>query len=75
MNTKTEWEDLVADKIFITDLGDQTQIQGQGVVCRYAVWKPAEEEGKHQITEVGNNLYELRDKYQVEEAMVMRIRA
>lgn len=75
MNTKTEWEDLVADKIFITDLGDQTQIQGQGVVCRYAVWKPTEEAGKHQIAEVGNNLYELREKYQVSEDMVMRIRA
>lgn len=75
MNIKTEWEELVTDKIFITDLGEQTQTQGQNIVCRYAVWQPTEEVGKHQITEVGNNLYELRDKYQVSEDMVMRIRA
>lgn len=70
-----EWSELVSGKNFITDLGDKTEIEGQGVVCRYAVWKPTEEAGKHQIAEVGNNLYELREKYQVSEDMVMRIRA
>lgn len=70
-----EWGELVAGKNFITDLGDKTEIKGQGIVCRYAVWKPVESEAKHQIVEVGNNLYELRDKYQVSEDMVMRIRA
>lgn len=70
-----EWSELVSGKNFITDLGDKTEIEGQGVVCRYAVWKPTEEAGKHQTAEVGNNLYELREKYQVSEDMVMRIRA
>ena len=68
------WENLVSGKNFITDLGDKTEIAGQGVVCRYAAWKPAEGKEEHQIVEVGNNLCELKDKYQVEDDMVLKIR-
>lgn len=69
-----EWNELVEGKNFITDLGEKIGSNGQGVICRYAVWTQSTVSGKHQIVEVGNNLDELRNKYQISEDMIMKIR-
>ena len=55
-----EWETMTAEKAFITDLGADSE-----QFCRFAVWIPEQEKGKHRIAEVGNDLERLKKKYAV----------
>ncbi len=59
-----EWETMTAEKAFITDLGATTASDSEQF-CRFAVWIPEQEKGKHRIAEVGNDLECLKEKYAV----------
>ncbi len=59
-----EWEMMTAEKAFITDLGATTTADSEQF-CRFAVWIPEQEKGKHRIAEVGNDLERLKKKYAV----------
>ncbi len=59
-----EWETMTAEKAFITDLGATTTADSEQF-CRFAVWIPEQEKGKHRIAEVGNDLERLKKKYAV----------
>lgn len=71
-----EWEKLMKDKAFITDLGENrdplTESQ-ETVVGRYAVWSPLTNSKNHQVIEVGENLEYLRKKYHIPEDRVCRL--
>lgn len=67
------WENMTAEKTFITDLGEERGQEGQ--FCRFAVWLPEKEEAKHRIAEVGNDLENLKKKYAVEPEYVFRVAA
>lgn len=71
-----EWEKLMKDKVFITDLGESgsSVIENQEtVVGRYAVWSPLTNSKNHQVIEVGENLEYLRKKYRIPEDRVCRL--
>jgi len=61
-----EWKDLFSGKRFITDLGGREEAEVDGApaaVERYAVWVP---QGQgHQIVEVGADLEDLCERYQI----------
>lgn len=68
-----EWEELIADRIFITDLGADCTNREDSKICRYAVWAPGNDMAGHRIIEVNNNLQMLQEKYHVEDEMVMKM--
>ena len=55
-----KWETMTAEKAFITDLGATTAADSEQF-CRFAVWIPEQEKGKHRIAEVGNDLERLKN--------------
>ncbi len=71
-----EWEKLMEDKAFITDLGETQSPLTEStemVVGRYAVWSPLTNSKNHQVIEVGENLEYLRKKYHIPEDRVCRL--
>lgn len=72
-----DWNMLVDGQFFISDLGESRAFvyQGQTVsgLPRYAVWKPAENSGKHQLVEVSHNLDYLKNKYKVKNDLLFVI--
>lgn len=72
------WEELMKNKVFITDLGENQNavIAEQNVtVGRYAVWSPITNSKSHQVIEVGETLEYLRQKYHVPEDRICRLTA
>lgn len=67
-----EWEEIVNGKPFIMDLGNDLAKQSKS--CRYAAWIPDSTGAGHRIAEVGNDVQMLKEKYQVPDEMVMRVR-
>lgn len=71
-----EWSELMKNKAFITDMGISrtSVIDGKEVtVGRYAVWSPVTNSRSHQVVEVGEDLDELRRKYNIPEERVCRL--
>ncbi|MCM1299881.1 MAG: hypothetical protein NC203_08495 [Firmicutes bacterium] len=68
-----EWEKIFSGKCFITDLGEEQQVESEGksmALGQYAVWAPFQGNSHHQIVEVGENLQELMSKYEIPEDRV-----
>lgn len=64
------WGSLVAGKIFIMDLGNDTDMNAY----RYAAWIPCGDgSGRHCIAEVNSDLEKLKQKYHVAEEYVFRV--
>lgn len=71
-----EWNELMQNKFFITDLGaEQNALIGgaQVTIGRYAVWSPAKNSRQHAIVEVGSDLDALRKKYSVSDERICRL--
>lgn len=71
-----EWDELMQDEYFITDLGaEQNALIGGKMVTigRYAVWSPAKDARQHVIVEVGSDVDALREKYSVSGERVCRL--
>lgn len=71
-----EWNELMQNKFFITDLGAEqnTSIGGvQVTIGRYAVWSPSKNACQHAIVEVGSDLDVLKKKYSVSDERICRI--
>ena len=71
-----EWNELMKDKFFITDLGKEqsTVINGvQVTIGRYAVWSPSKNSRQHVIVEVGGDLDALQKKYSVSDDRICRL--
>ena len=63
-----KWSDMMNNKVFITDLGEAPDIafDEEGIrLGRFAVWSPLSNSQNHQIIEVGEDLQELRKKYNI----------
>lgn len=61
-------EELFSGKLFISDLGETQTVttdEAKMVVGQYAVWAPISGTRRHQIVEVGENLEELMNKYEI----------
>lgn len=74
----TEWEKLMKNKVFITDLGESQNaiIKEQQVkVGRYAVWSPIANSKNHQVIEVSETLEYLQQKYHIPEDRICRLTA
>lgn len=72
----SDWTELMKNKIFITDLGEnQMSVIGEKEVTvgRYAVWSPSKNSRNHLIIEVSENLEELQKKYSVPDNRVCRL--
>lgn len=72
----SEWDELMQDHFFITDLGTEkdTFVDGaQVTVGRYAVWSPSKHQHQHIIVEVGSDLDSLKNKYAVSDERICRI--
>lgn len=72
----SEWNELMQNKFFITDLGTEqnTLIRGvQVTIGRYAVWSPSKNACRHAIVEVGSDLDVLKKKYSVSDERICRI--
>ncbi len=73
-----DWNELMAGKAFITDLGvgKTSVINGEEVsVGQYAVWSPVTNSKGHQVIEVGSDLEALMKKYSIPEDRVCRLAA
>lgn len=71
-----EWNELMQNKFFITDLGtEQNALIGgeQVTIGRYAVWSPSKNARQHAIVEVGSDLPALQKKYSVSDDRVCRL--
>lgn len=71
-----EWEKLMGNRAFITDLGEnQHSVVGEQEmeIGRYAVWSPLTNSKNHQVVEVGENLEYLRKKYRIPEERICRL--
>lgn len=71
-----EWSELMKDKTFITDLGEnQLSVveEKEVTVGRYAVWSPLKGSKNHQVIEVGEELETLMQKYNIPEERVCRL--
>lgn len=71
-----EWNELMQNKFFITDLGaEQNALIGgtQVTIGRYAVWSPTKDSRQHAIVEVGSDLDALRKKYSVSDDRICRL--
>ncbi len=63
-----DWTELMAGRVFITDLGAprESQVEGKPVTLeRYAVWSPMQSGEGHTVVEVGADLEELMKRYGV----------
>lgn len=63
-----DWTELMAGRVFITDLGvsRESQVEGKTVILeRYAVWSPLQGGGGHTVVEVGGDLEALMARYGV----------
>ncbi len=72
----SEWNELMQNKFFITDLGgEQNTFIGdvQMTIGRYAVWSPLKNACRHAIVEVGSDLDALKKKYSVSDERICRI--
>lgn len=73
-----QWEKLVKNKAYITDLGKNCIMEFHtvhAVVGRYIVWLPKPNSNRHFIAEEGNNLEELMEKYDVPFQRIQRLGA
>ena len=73
-----QWEKLVKNKAYITDLGKNCIMEFHtvhAVVGRYIVWLPKPNSNRHFIAEEGNNLEELMEKYDIPFQRVQRLGA
>ncbi len=72
-----DWTELMAGRVFITDLGAprQSQVGGKAVTLeRYAVWSPICGGEGHTVVEVGGDLEALRQRYGVPADRVCALR-
>ncbi len=63
-----DWTELMAGRVFITDLGAprESQVEGETVTLeRYAVWSPMQSGEGHTVVEVGADLDALMARYGV----------
>ncbi len=71
-----QWEDLMAGKTFITDVGVERRAEVGGaetLVGRYAVWSPIRGCDRHQIIEVGSDLKQLSEKYHIPQERICAV--
>lgn len=71
-----EWGQLVGQKAFISDLGENQKVLVGGIetgMGRYAVWSPTKEQERHSVVEVGSDLLLLRQKYNIPEERVLQL--
>lgn len=60
---------------FISDISTEntTTINGNKVIIgRYAVWSPLKDKPGHMIIEVGNDLAQLQQKYNISDSLVFK---
>lgn len=68
-------EELTQGKVFISDISTEntTTINGNKVIIgRYAVWSPLKDKPGHMIIEVGNDLVQLQQKYNISDSLVFK---
>ena len=68
-------EELTQVKVFISDISTEntTTINGNKVIIgRYAVWSPLKDKPGHMIIEVGNDLAQLQQKYNISDSLVFK---
>ena len=68
-------EELTQGKVFISDISTEntTTINGNKVIIgRYAVWSPLMDKPGHMIIEVGNDLAQLQQKYNISDSLVFK---
>ena len=68
-------EELTQGKVFISDISTEntTTINGNKVtIGRYAVWSPLKNKPGHMIIEVGNDLTQLQQKYNISDSLVFK---
>lgn len=68
-------EELTQGKVFISDISieNTTTINGNKVIIgRYAVWSPLKDKPGHMIIEVGNDLAQLQQKYNISDSLVFK---
>lgn len=68
-------EELTQGKVFISDISTEntTTINGNKVIIgRYAVWSPLKDKPGHMIIEVGNDLAQLQQKYNISDSLVFK---
>ena len=73
-----DWDKLVKNKAYITDLGKNCTMEFHtvhAVVGRYIVWVPKPNSNRHFIAEEGNNLEELMERYDVPPQRIQRLGA
>lgn len=71
-----EWNELMQNKFFITDLGAEQNASiggAQVTIGRYAVWSPSKNVCQHAIVEVGSDLDVLKKKYSVPDERICRV--
>ncbi len=72
----SEWNELMQNKFFITDLGVEQNTfvsDVQVTIGRYAVWSPSKNACQHTIVEVGSDLDMLMKKYSVSDERICRL--
>ncbi len=72
----SEWNELMQNKFFITDLGAEQNalVNGKQItIGRYAVWSPSKNASQHTIVEVSSDLNTLAKKYSVSDDRVCRL--
>lgn len=70
-----EWTRVTANKVFISDLGENQMAEIAGVkteIGRFAVWAPVPK-GNHNVVEVGSDVTVLMKKYDVPQERVLRL--
>lgn len=68
-------EELTQGKVFISDISTEntTTINGNKVIIGcYAVWSPLKDKPGHMIIEVGNDLAQLQQKYNISDSLVFK---
>lgn len=68
-------EELTQGKVFISDISTEntTTINGNKVIIgRYAVWSPLKDKPGHMIIEVGSDLAQLQQKYNISDSLVFK---
>lgn len=71
-----DWDSMVKDKVFMTDLGEDRTVEVEGkqmTLGRYAVWAPIPRAGRHQVVEVGSDSDQLARKYNIPEELCLRV--
>ena len=68
-------EELTQGEVFISDISTEntTTINGNKVIIgRYAEWSPLKDKPGHMIIEVGNDLAQLQQKYNISDSLVFK---